>query len=160
VFEPVEGGIERSLLDAQDVVRHLLDATRDRPAVLRFELQRLEDEEVERPLNEVDGLDGLLPMIIDTSLPMLLSIIKGKARSGYLASESTRPLEESVRTGAEVRLRPVLMTALVASFGFLTMTLSTSQGAEAQRPLATVVIGGLVSSTILTLVYSLSSTIG
>jgi hypothetical protein len=80
VFEPVEGGIERSLLDAQDVVRHLLDATRDRPAVLRFELQRLEDEEVERSLNEVDGLDGLLPMIIDTSLPMLLSIIKGKAR--------------------------------------------------------------------------------
>jgi hypothetical protein len=86
VFEPVEGGIERSLLDAQDVVRHLLDATRDRPAVLRFELQRLEDEEVERSLNEVDGLDGLLPMIIDTSLPMLLSIIKGKARSGCLAS--------------------------------------------------------------------------
>jgi hypothetical protein len=80
VFEPVEGGIERSLLDAQDVVRHLLDATRNRPAVLRFELQRLEDEEVERSLNEVDGLDGLLPMIIDTSLPMLLSIIKGKAR--------------------------------------------------------------------------------
>jgi hypothetical protein len=78
VLQPVEGGIERPLLDAQDVVRHLLDATRDRPAVLRFELQRLEDEEVERSLNEVDGLDGLLPMIIDTSLPMLLSIIKGK----------------------------------------------------------------------------------
>jgi cobalt-zinc-cadmium resistance protein CzcA len=57
-----------------------------------------------------------------------------------------------VRTGAEVRLRPVLMTALVASFGFLPMALSTSQGAEVQRPLATVVIGGLVTSTILTLV--------
>lgn len=50
-----------------------------------------------------------------------------------------------------VRLRPVLMTALVASLGFLPMALSTSAGAEVQRPLATVVIGGLVSSTLLTL---------
>jgi len=57
-----------------------------------------------------------------------------------------------VRTGADVRLRPVLMTALVASFGFIPMALSTSQGSEVQRPLATVVIGGLVTSTMLTLV--------
>ncbi len=48
------------------------------------------------------------------------------------------------------RLRPVLMTAMVASFGFIPMALSTSAGAEIQRPLATVVIGGLVSSTLLT----------
>ncbi len=66
--------------------------------------------------------------------------------------EAGRPLDEAVRTGAEVRLRPVLMTALVASFGFIPMALSTSQGAEVQRPLATVVIGGLGTSTILTLV--------
>ncbi|MGE5837033.1 MAG: hypothetical protein ACM4AI_21340 [Acidobacteriota bacterium] len=66
------------MLDVQNVARHLPDAPRDRPAVLWLELQRLEDQEVERALNEVDGLDGLLPMIIDTSLPMLLSIIKGK----------------------------------------------------------------------------------
>ncbi|HEV8612959.1 MAG TPA: efflux RND transporter permease subunit, partial [Gemmatimonadales bacterium] len=53
--------------------------------------------------------------------------------------------------GTAVRLRPVLMTALVASVGFLPMALSTSAGAEIQRPLATVVIGGLISSTLLTL---------
>jgi len=58
---------------------------------------------------------------------------------------------EAVIEGASVRLRPVLMTALVASLGFLPMALSTSPGAEVQRPLATVVIGGLVSATGLTL---------
>jgi cobalt-zinc-cadmium resistance protein CzcA len=62
-----------------------------------------------------------------------------------------RSLRDAVHTGATVRLRPVLMTALVASVGFIPMAVSTSQGAEVQRPLATVVIGGLVTSTILTL---------
>jgi cobalt-zinc-cadmium resistance protein CzcA len=57
----------------------------------------------------------------------------------------------AVRDGALTRLRAVLMTASVASFGFLPMALSTSAGAEVQRPLATVVIGGLVTSTVLTL---------
>jgi heavy metal efflux system protein len=61
-------------------------------------------------------------------------------------------LREAIREGAMVRLRPVLMTALVASLGFIPMAVSTSAGAEVQRPLATVVIGGLVTSTILTLV--------
>ena len=61
-------------------------------------------------------------------------------------------LDEAVREGADVRLRPVLMTALVASFGFIPMAISTSPGSEVQRPLATVVIGGLVTSTVLTLV--------
>ncbi len=60
-------------------------------------------------------------------------------------------LEEAVTHGALDRLRPVLMTALVASLGFLPMALATSMGAEVQRPLATVVIGGLVTSTALTL---------
>lgn len=60
-------------------------------------------------------------------------------------------LAEAVRQGALIRLRPVLATATVASVGFLPMALSTSAGAEVQRPLATVVIGGLVSSTLLTL---------
>jgi heavy metal efflux system protein len=58
---------------------------------------------------------------------------------------------EAVRQGASLRLRPVLMTALVASLGFLPMALNTSPGSEVQRPLATVVIGGLVSATLLTL---------
>jgi heavy metal efflux system protein len=60
-------------------------------------------------------------------------------------------LEQAVYEGAIVRLRPVLMTALVASLGFIPMALATGTGAEVQRPLATVVIGGIVSSTLLTL---------
>ena len=59
---------------------------------------------------------------------------------------------EAVYEGARQRLRPVLMTALVASFGFIPMAFNTGTGAEVQRPLATVVIGGIVSSTLLTLV--------
>ena len=61
------------------------------------------------------------------------------------------PLEEAVEQGARTRLRPVLMTAMVASLGFIPMALSHGAGAEVQRPLATVVIGGLVTSTALTL---------
>lgn len=61
------------------------------------------------------------------------------------------PIVEAVLNGAGQRLRPVLMTALVASLGFAPMALSHSAGAEVQRPLSTVVIGGLVSSTMLTL---------
>lgn len=60
------------------------------------------------------------------------------------------PLASVVRETALARLRPVLMTAMVASFGFLPMAMSTSDGAEIQRPLATVVIGGLITSTLLT----------
>lgn len=60
--------------------------------------------------------------------------------------------ETAVIQGAEMRLRPVLMTALVASLGFIPMAFSTGVGSEVQRPLATVVIGGLITSTILTLV--------
>src|SRR5258705_699538 len=64
------------------------------------------------------------------------------------AGNATR---EAVLAGARRRLRPVLMTAFVASFGFIPMALATSTGAEVQRPLASVVIGGLFSSTVLTL---------
>src|SRR3954466_15967005 len=59
---------------------------------------------------------------------------------------------EAVLAGATRRLRPVLMTAAVAGFGFIPMAIATSTGAEVQRPLASVVIGGLISSTVLTLV--------
>ncbi len=61
------------------------------------------------------------------------------------------PHESAIRRAAELRLRPVLMTALVASLGFLPMAISTDPGSEVQRPLATVVIGGLVSATLLTI---------
>jgi heavy metal efflux system protein len=61
-------------------------------------------------------------------------------------------IDEAIRQGSLTRLRPVLMTALVASLGFIPMALATGTGAEVQRPLATVVIGGIISSTLLTLV--------
>jgi cobalt-zinc-cadmium resistance protein CzcA len=76
---------------------------------------------------------------------VMVSFIEELRREG-------RPLAEAVREGALTRLRPVLMTALVASLGFVPMAVSTGAGAEVQRPLATVVIGGIVSSTLLTLV--------
>jgi cobalt-zinc-cadmium resistance protein CzcA len=75
---------------------------------------------------------------------VLLSYINQLRATGHA-------LGDAVREGAAVRFRPVLMTALVASVGFIPMAISRSAGAEVQRPLATVVIGGLVSSTILTL---------
>lgn len=65
--------------------------------------------------------------------------------------KSGLPLEVAIREGAMLRLRPILMVALVAALGFLPMALNTGTGAEVQRPLATVVIGGIISSTILTL---------
>ncbi|WP_457589615.1 efflux RND transporter permease subunit, partial [Legionella pneumophila] len=60
-------------------------------------------------------------------------------------------LKDAVLQGSLARLRPVLMTALVASLGFVPMALATGTGSEVQRPLATVVIGGIISSTFLTL---------
>ncbi len=63
-----------------------------------------------------------------------------------------RPFEDAIIEGAMVRLRPILMTALVASLGFVPMALNIGIGAEVQRPLATVVVGGILSSTILTLI--------
>ena len=59
--------------------------------------------------------------------------------------------QEAITQGAQTRLRPILMTALVASLGFFPMAFATGMGAEVQRPLATVVIGGIVSSTALSL---------
>jgi cobalt-zinc-cadmium resistance protein CzcA len=66
--------------------------------------------------------------------------------------ESGHALLDAVMEGSLTRLRPVMMTAMVASLGFLPMALGSGAGAEVQRPLATVVIGGIVSSTLLTLV--------
>ena len=65
--------------------------------------------------------------------------------------EQGKPREEAILEGAMARLRPVLMTALVASLGFVPMALNVGAGSEVQRPLATVVIGGILSSTVLTL---------
>lgn len=75
---------------------------------------------------------------------VLVSYIEDERRAG-------RPARDAARDAAEKRLRPVLTTALVASIGFVPMAVSTSVGAEVQRPLATVVIGGLITATLLTL---------
>jgi len=77
-------------------------------------------------------------------------VVEADGRAGESA-RSRLGVDEAVMTGAELRLRPVLMTALVAGLGFVPMALSTGAGAEVQQPLATVVIGGLVTSTALTL---------
>jgi cobalt-zinc-cadmium resistance protein CzcA len=68
-----------------------------------------------------------------------------------LLDRGMEPLQ-AIREGAMTRMRPVLMTGLVAALGFVPMALNTGVGAEVQRPLATVVIGGIVTSTIATLV--------
>lgn len=74
------------------------------------------------------------------------------AEFNRIRKDGTSNLEDIILKGTEIRLRPVLMTAAVASLGFLPMALATSAGAEVQKPLATVVIGGLITSTILTLI--------
>ena len=82
-----------------------------------------------------------------------VAVLNGLVMISYIRSlrEEGKPLDEAVHEGALTRLRPVLMTALVASLGFVPMAIATGTGAEVQRPLATVVIGGILSSTLLTL---------
>ncbi|MBD9517618.1 CusA/CzcA family heavy metal efflux RND transporter [Pseudomonas sp. PDM22] len=82
-----------------------------------------------------------------------VAVLNGLVMISFIRSlrEEGRGLDAAIREGALTRLRPVLMTALVASLGFVPMALATGTGAEVQRPLATVVIGGILSSTTLTL---------
>ena len=82
-----------------------------------------------------------------------VAVLNGLVMLGFIRNlrDEGRSLEDAIREGALTRLRPVLMTALVASLGFVPMALATGTGAEVQRPLATVVIGGILSSTALTL---------
>jgi cobalt-zinc-cadmium resistance protein CzcA len=81
-----------------------------------------------------------------------VAVLNGVVMVSYINHlRETMELTDAVITGAVTRLRPVLMTALVASLGFFPMAFSSSAGAEVQKPLATVVIGGLVTSSLLTL---------
>jgi cobalt-zinc-cadmium resistance protein CzcA len=82
-----------------------------------------------------------------------VAVLNGLVMVTFIRSlrEQGAGLDDAIIEGALTRLRPVLMTALVASLGFVPMALNTGTGAEVQRPLATVVIGGIISSTILTL---------
>jgi len=84
-----------------------------------------------------------------------VAVLNGVVLVSYfnqLREESPDDVQEAVMEGSLTRLRPVLMTAMVAALGFIPMAISTGAGAEVQRPLATVVIGGILSSTFLTLV--------
>ena len=83
-----------------------------------------------------------------------VAVLNGVVLVAYINQlrDEDRTLDAAVREGSLVRLRPVLMTALVAGVGFIPMAVSTSPGSDVQRPLATVVIGGLITSTVLTLI--------
>ncbi len=114
------------------------------------------------PLSAVGGVLALelrgMPFSISAAVGFIalfgVAVLNGIVLLGelnHLRDEGVTDLSERIRQATHVRLRPVLMTAAVASLGFLPMALSQSGGAEVQRPLATVVIGGLVSATLLTL---------
>jgi len=115
------------------------------------------------PLSAIGGIWALqlrgMPFSISAGIGFIalfgVAVLNGIVLIGYfneLKKEGMTNILERIKTGTQVRLRPVLMTAAVASLGFLPMALSTSGGGEVQRPLATVVIGGLISATFLTLV--------
>ena len=116
----------------------------------------------EIPLAIVGGVFALwfrdLPLSISAGVGFItlfgVAVLNGVVMVTYINKLRADGLNvlESVIKGSEIRLRPVITTALVASLGFIPMAVSTSAGAEVQRPLATVVIGGLITSTLLTLV--------
>ena len=115
------------------------------------------------PLSAIGGVFALylrgMPFSISAGVGFIalfgVAVLNGIVLIGYLnqlKKEGMDDLMERVLTGVRVRLRPVIMTAAVASLGFLPMALSHGAGAEVQKPLATVVIGGLISATLLTLI--------
>lgn len=115
------------------------------------------------PLSAIGGVFALLlrgmPFSISAGVGFIalfgVAVLNGIvliAEFNRLAKEGVDDVYERVLKGTRIRLRPVLMTATVASLGFLPMALSTTAGAEVQRPLATVVIGGLITATLLTLI--------
>ena len=111
------------------------------------------------PLAAIGGVWALwlrgMPFSISAGVGFIalfgVAVLNGIVLIGQMNQMQSLPIHERIVESCMLRLRPVLMTALVASMGFLPMALSTGDGAEVQRPLATVVIGGLVTSTLLTL---------
>lgn len=114
------------------------------------------------PLSAIGGIFALwaraMPFSISAGIGFIalfgVAVLNGIvliSEFNRLKKEGMKDILEIIRTGTSVRLRPVIMTALVASLGFLPMAISGGSGAEVQRPLATVVIGGLISATLLTL---------
>jgi heavy metal efflux system protein len=115
------------------------------------------------PFSAIGGVIALLirgmPFSISAGIGFIalfgVAVLNGIVLISYfnqLKNEGMSDIRERIFKGTEVRLRPVLMTAAVASLGFLPMALSNTSGAEVQKPLATVVIGGLISATLLTLI--------
>jgi cobalt-zinc-cadmium resistance protein CzcA len=114
------------------------------------------------PMALVGGVLGLMvagiPFSISAGVGFIalsgIAVLNGVVLVNYFNDLRARGIAgaDLVKQGTALRLRPVLMTALVDIFGFLPMALSTGMGAEVQRPLATVVIGGIISSTLLTLI--------
>ena len=113
------------------------------------------------PLALTGGVAALsmrgLPLSISAAVGFIalsgVAVLNGVVMLSFIRDLRAKglPLDEAIVEGALTRLRPVLMTALVASLGFVPMALNVGTGAEVQRPLATVVIGGIISSTLLTL---------
>ena len=111
------------------------------------------------PLAAIGGVWALwlrgMPFSISAGVGFIalfgVAVLNGIVLIGQMNQMQALPVHQRIIDSCMIRLRPVLMTALVASMGFLPMALSTGDGAEVQRPLATVVIGGLVTSTLLTL---------
>ncbi len=115
------------------------------------------------PLSAIGGVIALwardMPFSISAGVGFIalfgVAVLNGIVLIGYfnqLKSEGITDIYERIRVGTKARLRPVILTAAVASLGFLPMAISTSAGAEVQKPLATVVIGGLITATLLTLI--------
>ncbi len=114
------------------------------------------------PLGVVGGMLALwardLPFTVSAGIGFValsgVAILNGLVLVTFIKQklEAGDPLEQAVREGCLVRLRPVLMTALVAAVGFIPMAVNVGVGGEVQRPLATVVIGGIITNTLLTLV--------
>lgn len=114
------------------------------------------------PLGAVGGVLALglreMPFTVSAGIGFIalsgVAILNGLVLVSFIRQrlEAGAPLEAAVREGCLARLRPVLMTALVAALGFVPMAVNTGVGAEVQRPLATVVIGGILTNTLLTLV--------
>jgi cobalt-zinc-cadmium resistance protein CzcA len=115
------------------------------------------------PMSAIGGVFALLlrgmPFSISAGVGFIalfgVAVLNGIVLIGtfnQLAKDGWENIVERVKEGTKIRLRPVLMTATVASLGFLPMAISTGAGAEVQKPLATVVIGGLITATLLTLV--------
>jgi cobalt-zinc-cadmium resistance protein CzcA len=113
------------------------------------------------PLALTGGVAALalrgLPLSISAAVGFIalsgVAVLNGVVMVSFIRNllAEGRPLDAAIHDGALTRLRPVLMTALVASLGFVPMAFNVGAGAEVQRPLATVVIGGVLSSTVLTL---------